>query len=226
MKSESRSTTPMRSIKQIIPLLLTAAVSLPHGSLGFHYRKVDLFGTSSSRRRRGRLPQTFQQKAAFFESNSPLLNLRAGSSSKDETDEDEIDVDGDVSQEDTTGDQDDEVDEKPVVEISDGEELDEEEDEEEEELDEEEDEEEVDEEEEEEEEDDEDEDEEDEDETDIDTVDNKIDSTMQKFDEPLFPSPFASIYVTFGVMMIARRVDLSSPLVTKLARYVEFTPSI
>ncbi|KAL7556936.1 hypothetical protein ACA910_005288 [Epithemia clementina (nom. ined.)] len=67
---------------------------------------------------------------------------------------------------------------------------------------------------------DEDEEEEGEDEAEDDDISNdaQAEISVKKFDEPLFPSPFASLYVTFGVMMISRRLDLSSPLVTKFSR--------
>ena len=46
----------------------------------------------------------------------------------------------------------------------------------------------------------------------------QIDMAVQKYDDPLFPSPFANLYVTFGVMFLARKLDLKSPKAAIIAR--------
>lgn len=46
-----------------------------------------------------------------------------------------------------------------------------------------------------------------------------------EFDEPLVMSPMIQLYATFGVMMLARKVDMTSPTVVKFARYVLDTVS-
>jgi len=75
----------------------------------------------------------------------------------------------------------------------------------------------------EEEDDDESEEEEDESEEEEDAVSDTVQTTdasvqEQTFDEPLFPSAFANIYVTFGVMLLAKKLDLKSHKAAIIAR--------
>jgi hypothetical protein len=41
---------------------------------------------------------------------------------------------------------------------------------------------------------------------------------IEKYDDPLFPSPLMGLYSTMGIMMLSRRVDLFHPTVVKIAR--------
>jgi hypothetical protein len=40
------------------------------------------------------------------------------------------------------------------------------------------------------------------------------------YDEPLVASPFLNLYVSIGVMFLAKKVDLFSPTMVRIARYV------
>ena len=56
--------------------------------------------------------------------------------------------------------------------------------------------------------------EEDEDETDG----IQIELNVEKYDEPLVASPMTNLFATFGVMLLAQRVDLFSPAVVRISR--------
>jgi hypothetical protein len=56
--------------------------------------------------------------------------------------------------------------------------------------------------------------EEDEDETDG----IQIELNVEKYDEPLVASPMTNLFATFGVMLLAQRVDLFSPVVVRISR--------
>jgi hypothetical protein len=56
--------------------------------------------------------------------------------------------------------------------------------------------------------------EEDEDETDG----IQIELNVEKYDEPLVASPMTNLFATFGVMLLAQRVDLFSPAVVQISR--------
>ncbi|GAX23664.1 hypothetical protein FisN_12Hh238 [Fistulifera solaris] len=62
---------------------------------------------------------------------------------------------------------------------------------------------------------------EDEEEDEEDVVDSgvQIEMNVEKYDEPLVPSPMLNLYASIGVMLLARKVDLFSPMVVKLARF-------
>ena len=51
----------------------------------------------------------------------------------------------------------------------------------------------------------------------------QIDVQVEKYDDPLVPSPFTNLFATFGVMMLSRKVDLFHPTVVRIARYVFFS---
>ena len=46
----------------------------------------------------------------------------------------------------------------------------------------------------------------------------QIEVKVEKYDEPLFPSPMVNLYASLGVMLVGRRVDLFSKPVVRLAR--------
>lgn len=46
----------------------------------------------------------------------------------------------------------------------------------------------------------------------------QIEMNVEKYDDPLFPSPMSSLYCSLGVMFLARKVDLFNPTMVKLAR--------
>lgn len=46
----------------------------------------------------------------------------------------------------------------------------------------------------------------------------QIEVNVEKYDEPLMASPMANLYASLGVMLLARRVDLFSPMVVRIAR--------
>jgi hypothetical protein len=46
----------------------------------------------------------------------------------------------------------------------------------------------------------------------------QIELNVEKYDEPLVASPMTNLFATFGVMMLANRVDLFSPTVVRIAR--------
>ena len=48
----------------------------------------------------------------------------------------------------------------------------------------------------------------------------RIEVAVQKFDEPLAPSPMINMYATFGVLLFGRKFDLLSPPIVRLARCV------
>lgn len=48
----------------------------------------------------------------------------------------------------------------------------------------------------------------------------QIEMNVQKYDEPLAPSPMINIYATIGVMLLAKRVDLFDPTVVRIARFL------
>jgi hypothetical protein len=48
----------------------------------------------------------------------------------------------------------------------------------------------------------------------------QIELNVEKYDEPLAASPMLNLFATFGVMLLAQRVDLFSPTVVRIARYV------
>jgi hypothetical protein len=52
-----------------------------------------------------------------------------------------------------------------------------------------------------------------------DVEDVQIEVSVQKFDDPFVPSPFTNLYVSIGVMLLARRIDLFHPTVVKIARF-------
>jgi hypothetical protein len=58
-------------------------------------------------------------------------------------------------------------------------------------------------------------------EEDEDMVDSgvRIEMNVEKYDEPLVPSPMLNFYASIGVMLLARKVDLFSPIVVKLTRF-------
>ncbi|GAX15065.1 hypothetical protein FisN_12Lh238 [Fistulifera solaris] len=58
-------------------------------------------------------------------------------------------------------------------------------------------------------------------EEDEDIVDSgvRIEMNVEKYDEPLVPSPMLNFYASIGVMLLARKVDLFSPTVVKLTRF-------
>jgi hypothetical protein len=45
-----------------------------------------------------------------------------------------------------------------------------------------------------------------------------IEISIEKYDEPLVASPMINLYASFGVMMLARRIDLFNPIVVRVAR--------
>lgn len=47
----------------------------------------------------------------------------------------------------------------------------------------------------------------------------EIEETASEFDEPLVANPMTQLYATFGVMMLAKRVDLYNPTLVKIARF-------
>jgi hypothetical protein len=46
----------------------------------------------------------------------------------------------------------------------------------------------------------------------------QIELNVEKYDEPLVASPMTNLFATFGVMMLAQRVDLFSPAVVRISR--------
>jgi hypothetical protein len=46
----------------------------------------------------------------------------------------------------------------------------------------------------------------------------QIELNVEKYDEPFVASPMTNLFATFGVMMLAKRVDLLSPPVVRVAR--------
>lgn len=46
----------------------------------------------------------------------------------------------------------------------------------------------------------------------------QIELNVEKYDEPLVASPMSNLFATFGVMLLAQRVDLFSPMVVRIAR--------
>jgi hypothetical protein len=46
----------------------------------------------------------------------------------------------------------------------------------------------------------------------------QIEMTVQKFDEPLVASPLLNLYASIGVMILAKKVDLFSPTMVRIAR--------
>jgi hypothetical protein len=46
------------------------------------------------------------------------------------------------------------------------------------------------------------------------------DGAVAGYDEPLVASPFLNLYVSLGVMFLAKKVNLLSPLMVRIARYV------
>jgi hypothetical protein len=46
----------------------------------------------------------------------------------------------------------------------------------------------------------------------------QIELNVEKYDEPLVASPMTNLFATFGVMMLAQRVDLFSPVVVRISR--------
>jgi hypothetical protein len=52
-----------------------------------------------------------------------------------------------------------------------------------------------------------------------------IEISIEKYDEPLVASPMINLYASFGVMMLARRIDLFNPIVVRVARYVHKSPT-
>jgi hypothetical protein len=48
----------------------------------------------------------------------------------------------------------------------------------------------------------------------------QIEIKVEKYDDPLIASPLTNLIASFGVMMLARRVDLFNPKVVRIARYV------
>ena len=66
------------------------------------------------------------------------------------------------------------------------------------------------------------EDEEDENEEDTEIEDQdtvQIEMNVEKYEDPLVPNPMANLYISLGVMLLARRVDLFSPAVVRIARW-------
>ena len=208
-------------------LFLFLVASSTH-NLGNAYQRRLIFGARLQRAARVRV----SQRHAVLSDRYGLLDLRGGASgdssgknidTKEDDDEGLVDdetVDGTEGKKDDKKDPNDKKDENGdggnEEEFEDGDEEDEDEEEEEDEDDEE-----VDEDDGEEDEDDEEEDEDvDEDDQDGDDVGGhvKTEVSAKKYDEILLPSPFTSIYVAFGVMMVARRLDLTSPIVNKIAR--------
>ena len=49
----------------------------------------------------------------------------------------------------------------------------------------------------------------------------EIEEASSEYDEPLVANPMTQLYATFGVMMLAKRVDLYNPTIVRLARYVK-----
>jgi hypothetical protein len=56
-----------------------------------------------------------------------------------------------------------------------------------------------------------------EDETEDDGV--QIEVQVEKYDEPLIASPLTNLFVSLGVMLLAKRVDLFNPKIVKIARF-------
>jgi len=46
----------------------------------------------------------------------------------------------------------------------------------------------------------------------------QIEVNVEKYDEPLLASPMTNLYVSLGVMLLARRINLFSPKIVRLAR--------
>jgi Phosphate transport (Pho88) len=47
----------------------------------------------------------------------------------------------------------------------------------------------------------------------------QIELNVEKYDEPWAPSPFSNLYISLGVMVLARKIDLFNPTVVRLARF-------
>jgi cytoskeletal protein RodZ len=50
--------------------------------------------------------------------------------------------------------------------------------------------------------------------------DSEIAAAVGEYDAPLVASPFLNLYVSLGVMFLAKKVDLLSPVMVRIARYV------
>jgi len=52
-----------------------------------------------------------------------------------------------------------------------------------------------------------------------DADEEQIETKVETFEDPLFPSPVMNLYCTFGVMYLGRKVDLLSPTMVRVARF-------
>jgi hypothetical protein len=52
-----------------------------------------------------------------------------------------------------------------------------------------------------------------------------VDGAAVEYDEPLVASPFLNLYVSLGIMFLAKKVNLLSPLMVRIARYVSCVQS-
>ena len=53
------------------------------------------------------------------------------------------------------------------------------------------------------------------------SVDSKNEKASEDFVEPYFVSPSIQMYVTFGSILLSRKIDMFNPKVVRLARYVQ-----